>query len=334
MHTADRILELLYDARGGWLAPEELARRAGPGGGGAELPAGRVTRAIAALRERGQRIESSPAHGLRLVRPARLDAHLIERDLRVNRVGRNVICFDQVDSTNDVVLASAAQSGSDGLAVLAESQRKGRGRLGRRWSSPAGANILMSILLKDPRGVLAHDALTIASGVATAGAVESVCALRCELKWPNDVLIDGAKTAGVLVELHGAGRRASAASGRNIVIGIGVNVNAAPPAGEVDRPATCLADELGHSVERIEVARAMLRGLDQWIEKIARSDLRGLHKAWMDRCGMINRRMAILSEGVRHVGRVIDVSPLEGLALCRDDGSTVWLKACESSVVD
>jgi len=321
MKTADRVLELLYDRGENFYLLEELSAAA-------NLTARRLKNALELLQQSGYAVEFSPAQGARLFRPLRLNANLIERGLGTGRIGRNVICFGEVGSTNDVALDSARQSGADGLAVLAESQRRGRGRQGRRWISPSGANILMSVLLIEPRSSqLAHEALTIAAGLALAQGVEDAAGLGCQLKWPNDVLLEGAKVAGVLVEIRRQPAR------QCLVIGVGINANAAPPAGQVDRPATCLADHLGHPVERIELARAVLRRLEEWTVRIAKRGIEELHAAWLARCGMINHRSAIVCAGKRYVGRVLDISPLEGLTLCCDDGRTVRLPAKGSTVL-
>ncbi|MBM3502098.1 MAG: biotin--[acetyl-CoA-carboxylase] ligase [Armatimonadetes bacterium] len=265
---------------------------------------------------------------MRLEHPVRLDSHLIERGLGARRVGRDVLCFDEVDSTNDVAFDSARQGNPDGLVVLAESQRRGRGRQGRQWLSPPGKNLLMSVLLTDPAGQLAHDALTVAGGLAVAEGIEAACpALACRLKWPNDVLLDGEKTAGVLVEIR------QQAPGRCVVVGVGVNVNACPPPERVDHPATSLAEQMGQSVERIDVAREIIRRLDEWVERVSRRDLADLHTRWVRRCGMINQRVSVDSAGQRYVGRVADVHPLEGLILFDDDGRRVHLPAEYSTLL-
>ena len=224
MKRAERILEILYDREGGYVAMEELSRAVG-------LDRQGLDRRLGALERLGHRMEYSPAGGVRLLRPARPAPVLIERDLPTRRIGRSVVCFDEVSSTNDVALAAARQADADGLVVLAERQRAGRGRHGRQWVSPAGSGILMSVLLMDSPGRSgASDAVTIAAGLATAEAIERATGLSCGLKWPNDVLLEDGKVAGVLVETRtGPGARVT-------VIGIGVNVNAAPPAEAVDRP--------------------------------------------------------------------------------------------------
>lgn len=333
MNDADRVLELLYDRGESFFALEELAAAA-------ELSLARLKAALKDLASRGHKTELAPAHGVRLVRPVRLDAHLIERDLGTQRIGRHVICFDRVDSTNDVALAAARQHGSDGLAVLAEWQRRGRGRHGREWFSRAGANVLSSVLLVDTSKALAHDALTIAAGLAVAEGVQEACGAECRLRWPNDVLLAGAKVAGVLVEVRRVRRR------RCVVVGIGINVNASPPRRKLVAPAVSLAAHLGGPVERVEVVRGVLRRLDCWVGQIAQSgteapnsDTPGLgnrsalHDAWLSRCGIIAERLVVQCKGNRYVGRVLDVSPMEGLILRCDDGRTVHLPAEASTVL-
>jgi len=318
MERTNSLLELLYDARGGLLPLGELAEKL------------RVDRAaldarIEQLRDRGHELQILPG-GVRLVRPVRLDAHLIERGLGTRRVGRGVICFDEVDSTNDVAFDSAAQRDADGLAVLAEFQRRGRGRHGRAWVCPPRANIMLSVLLLDGGG-LRHDALTIAAGLSVCEAIEQTCRLGSQLKWPNDVLIEGRKVAGVLVETR------SHEAGRALVIGIGLNVNAAPPDEQVDQPATCIAEHVGSPVERIEIVRALLRRLDVWIERIENGELEDLHDRWVERCGMINERVTVLVAGQRFEGRVLDVSPMEGLVLFDDAGRDHRIPAAAATVV-
>ena len=319
--TELHILGLLYDRAGGYFCLDELAEAAG-------TSRGAVSSALEALSRRGHRLERSPAEGVRLLRPTRPDAFLIERDLSTSRVGRSVICFDEVDSTNDVAWDSAQQGDTDGLVVLAESQRHGRGRHGRTWLSAPATGILISVVLIDPAKKLAHEALTIATGLAVAEGVEDATRLPCQLKWPNDVLIGGAKVAGVLVESR-VGQ-----TDTTFVVGVGINVAQAPAEGQVTRPTTCLAEEAGHAIERIDVIRAVLRRLDLWVNRIARGQSGALREPWIKRCGMINQRIRVRCGRSCHEGRALDVSPLDGLVLCGDDGRRLHLPAAESTVLD
>ena len=317
METLDRILELLYDREGGFVALTELARSAGVG------PEA-VTASLEELERRGQRLAYSPSEGVGLLRPIRLASCLIERDLGTVRVGRSAICFEHVESTNDVAMAAVRQDDADGLVVLAESQRLGRGRRGREWVSPPGRNVLLSVLLIEPAdaaGALPHEPLPIAAGLAVAEAVEQATHLPCELKWPNDVLIGGAKAAGILVETR---RRGSVAG---LVIGVGLNVNVAPPAERIDQPATSLADQVGHPVERTEIVRGLLRRLDTWIGRIAAERLDDLHDGFLARCRMVNQRIEAECGGRQVTGRVLDVDPLRGLIVADDTGRRCHLPA-------
>jgi len=315
-----RALALLYDRGEGFFAQDELAGAVG-------VSPVRLDDLLRALELKGHAFETDPAHGVRLVRPTVPDAHLIERGLPARRVGRHAICFREVDSTNDVARDCARQAGADGLVVLAEHQRRGRGRHGRKWLSAPSANVLMSVLLIDGREGFCREALTIAAGLAVAEGVENACSLACSLKWPNDVLLEGAKVAGVLVEVsHGGEREAT-------VVGIGINCAACPADEEMDAPATHLERHLGHPVERVELVRAVLSRLDAWVCDIAAGRLDALHEQWLGRCGMVNHRVEVISAGKRHVGLLLDVSPLEGLHLACDDGWRVHLPAESSTIV-
>ncbi|MCD6364507.1 MAG: biotin--[acetyl-CoA-carboxylase] ligase [Planctomycetes bacterium] len=328
MENVNRLLELLYDRGEGFFDLDELARRAG-------LEQGRLADALDQLEQSGYLLEITPAYGVRLIRPVKLNAHLIERNLGTARIGGSVICFDEVASTNDVAMDSTTAGESDGLVVLAESQRAGRGRQGRRWLSPPGANILLSTVLVEKSrralpdsagGFAGQEALTIAAGVAVAEGLDEACGLSCRLKWPNDVLVDGRKIAGILVETRQRN------GWQIMVVGLGVNVNACPPDEQTDYPATSAAAHLGHAVERMPVVRSVLRSLDRRVQNVQNGLIDELHDSWLARCGMINERIVVVSAGRRCVGRVVDISPLEGLVLCCDDGQRVKLPAANFTI--
>jgi len=225
------------------------------------------------------------------------------------------------------VMASAARPGSAGLVVTAESQRSGRGRRGSLWISPPGSGLLFSVLLTDGPDRLDHEAVTIAAGLAVAEAIEETSGVSCDLKWPNDVRIDGRKVAGVLIESKRFDEiRATA-------IGIGVNVSHSPSARSIARPATHLSAH-GRSPGRTELLRSILMRLEFWRGEIIARRYDGLHQGWTQRCGMLHQRVRILSGGVEHVGRTVDISPLEGLVLACDSGVHVQLRAAVSTVLD
>ena len=320
MTDADKVLGLLYDRRESSFAIKELAAVAG-------LSHENLQRAIEQLRQRSHDFDLTPSEGIKLAEPIRLEGWLIERSLGLHRIGSSVICFEAVDSTNDVAMDSALRGDTDGLVVAAEYQRMGRGRQGRQWISAPGENVMFSVVLLDSAGALSHEALTIAAGLSTAEGIDDACNLQCSLKWPNDVLLDGRKVAGVLVE-----RRTSAANPCKIV-GIGVNVNSSPDDETIDNKAACLADSSAMTVDRIQVVRKILCRLDKWVRIISEGRVEQLHEAWMSHCDMINQRITVMCAGENFVGRLLDVSPMQGLVLCCDDGRCVHLKAENSTVL-
>ncbi len=152
----------------------------------------------------------------------------------------------EVDSTNDVALALASAGAAEGTSVLADHQRRGRGRRGHEWFSPPGAGLYLSVIVRPdmPQGA---SLLTLAAGMAMAEAVLAVTGLPVELKWPNDLVIGRPwrKLGGVLAEAVSAGGRSDA-----VIVGLGLNVQhtALPP--ELARRASSLETELGREVDR------------------------------------------------------------------------------------
>lgn len=179
----------------------------------------------------------------------------------------NVQTYAQVGSTNDIVAEWAAGGAPDLSLALADEQTHGRGRAGRRWYSPAGTALAFSILLR-PTEEEKHQPFSKFSGLgalAVATALEALYALSPEIKWPNDILLGGRKTAGVLVETAWSG-----AEPEHIIIGIGINVlpGAVPPPELLRFPATCIVAETPQPVERPALLRQVLEALLAWRETL------------------------------------------------------------------
>jgi BirA family biotin operon repressor/biotin-[acetyl-CoA-carboxylase] ligase len=164
-------------------------------------------------------------------------------------------------STNDEARAWAADSrepAGDFASVTADLQTSGRGRQGRRWDADAGANVILSIVVRPPDGLLQAWAMGFAASVAIADALESV-GCRPLLKWPNDVLLDGFKVAGILVE-------AAAQPAPAVVVGIGVNVNQVDFSSEETYayPPTSVRRSVGREVDRAALAKAIVERFRHW----------------------------------------------------------------------
>lgn len=219
----------------------------------------------------------------------------VGRGLATRIVGRPLEVHETVASTNDLAREAARRGAPEGLTVLADSQSAGRGRLGRRWVSPPGVNLYVSVLLR-PGALSAAAApqLTLLGGVAVASAALA-SGLVPTLKWPNDLLLGGRKAAGVLADLE------TAPGGRieSLVLGVGLNVNLDPSAlpPDVAPLATSFAAALGTPVDRAAVARHLLESLDAWLGRWRRDGFGPVRDAWLALSALRGRRLAVAVGG-------------------------------------
>jgi BirA family biotin operon repressor/biotin-[acetyl-CoA-carboxylase] ligase len=275
------------------------ALRAHPGGvSGAQLAEQLgISRAaiwsrIEELRHVGYDIEAGPHFGYRLVSsPDALHADdLLARLGKTKIIGRDLQVFEQTTSTNDVMEKLARDGVKEGVAVFAESQTKGRGRLGRKWISPAHKGLWFSILLRPDLRPQETTQLTVASAIALRRAVKSVTGLSPEIKWPNDLLIGGKKVAGILTELSAEVDRV-----RHIILGIGVDVNqdAAEFPVELRKTATSLKIETGETISRAELAVAILRELDLDYARICGGKFSAVADEWESGCATIGKNVTV-----------------------------------------
>lgn len=255
-----------------------------------------------------------------------LNADDLRAELNTRRIGRTILVLPEVDSTNSYVLDQLTPcrgEAADGTVVFAEHQTAGRGRLGRSWHSPRGASLMFTVLLCR-REAWAAARLIMAAGVAVVEGIAEATEVEPVLRWPNDVYSRGRKLAGILVEC-----RAAAAGLRATAIGIGVNClqHVSHFLPELRATATSLDIEARHPVDRTAVARAALRRLDAWLgdaggrgpapELDADQELAA---AWRRHSADLGSRVTLLADGRTFTGRILDISPIDGLLLQLDDG--------------
>jgi BirA family biotin operon repressor/biotin-[acetyl-CoA-carboxylase] ligase len=214
--------------------------------------------------------------------PAELAEALAGARPHLKRVGSSVVYFPVTGSTNDVAAALAGQSAADGAVVVADAQTAGRGRFGRRWFSPPGSGLYVSIVLlpgqasADRRG-RARQLLTLSAGAALAEAIETASGLRAEVKWPNDLQVGRRKLAGILAESTGSG------DGDPVVLGYGINVGqmACPP--DLRDRTTSLESELGRRVDRALLFAESLMALDRRYGDLLHGRFDAILDAWRAR---------------------------------------------------
>jgi BirA family biotin operon repressor/biotin-[acetyl-CoA-carboxylase] ligase len=244
------------------------------------------------LRALGYEIEASPHRGYRLLAtPDLLHADDLVARLGPTRViGRDIRVFRQTTSTNDVVEKMARDGVKEGVVVFAETQTCGRGRLGRKWTSPPGKGLWFSILLRPDMRPLEMTRITVASATALRRAIAGHSGLTTDIKWPNDILINGRKVAGILTELS-----AELDHVNFVILGIGVDVNVAASdlAPDVRRTATSLKIEAGRSIPRPDLAVAILRELDHDYNRIGIGQFAAVSDEWQEHCVTLGRHVSI-----------------------------------------
>ena len=224
-----------------------------------------------------------------------------------------IVRLDTVDSTQSVAFALAEGGAADRTVVVADRQSAGRGRRGRAWHAPAGTSLLASILVRPrlPQSLLATLSLTTA--VATAEALRRVASVAARVKWPNDVLVEGRKIAGILLESRvrtGASLGPPSVQGGRTapvttVIGIGVNLGQREFPPELAASATSVALETGRALDRETMLAALLAEFDAWRARLEAEGFRPIRERWRLLSDTIGRRVTV--DAVSGVATDLDV---------------------------
>lgn len=274
---------------------------------------------IEELRSLGYEIEASPHLGYQLVSvPDVLHADdLVSRLGKTRVIGRDIRVFQETTSTNDVVEKLARDGVKEGAVVFAESQTKGRGRLGRKWLSPSRKGLWFSILLRPDLRSHETTQLTVASATALRRAIELQTGLEPEIKWPNDILIQGKKVAGILTEMYAEVDRV-----KYVIIGIGVDVNLSardfPP--ELKKTASSLKIEAGKTISRAELATSIIRELDIDYHRICSNAFQKVAEEWEKYCKTIGEEVVIRTGSREIRGRAESLAEDGALLLRTEHG--------------
>ena len=318
----DDVLALLRQREGEPLSGEAMSRTLG-------VSRAAVWKAMETLRQEGYEISSAPRRGYWLEKsPDLLSPGELSRPDR--RVGRELVCLDQVDSTNNEIKRRAVGEVPDGLTVVAGEQTGGRGRRGRSFVSPPGKGLYLSALLKPDCPLGEVPTLTAWSAVAVCDAIEELCGVRPGIKWPNDVILEGRKLCGILTELE---LEAETAALRYVVVGIGVNISQTETdfGPEVAPVAISLAQALGRAPRRAEVARALLDSLDRLYVGFPQQ-----REGWLARyradCLTVGKPVRVLSGAGEREGTALGVEEDFSLRVAWKDGGEEVLSSGEVSV--
>jgi BirA family transcriptional regulator, biotin operon repressor / biotin---[acetyl-CoA-carboxylase] ligase len=267
------------------------------------------------LRALGYEIEAGPHRGYRLISaPDLLHADDLMAQLTGPLVvGREIAVFQETTSTSDIVDKLARDGVKEGMVVFAESQTRGRGRLGRRWHSPPGKGLWFTVLLRPDMRPSAATRFVIAAAVALCRALRETAGVQPEIKWPNDVLIRGRKVAGILIEMNA---ELDHINYLLLGIGVGVNLEARDYPAELKPLATSLRIETRALVNRASLAVAILRELDQVYLAIRGGHFTALTEEWYRQCGTLGGQVTI-KVGDRIIQGRVEAIDDEGVLLLR-----------------
>lgn len=283
-----------------------------------------VWRWVERLRELGVRVKGQPHTGYFLEKvPDILTPELLRKRLKGNLFGKKVYHFFKTDSTNRVALELGYAGEPEGAVVLAEEQTAGRGRAGRSWHSERGTGLYATFLLRPRISPVQAPLLTMLAGLSAHTAILAQTGSVAELKWPNDLLLNGKKLGGILTEMH-----AEPSSVRFVIVGIGINVNQEKFPGELGAIATSLRKETGKQHSRLELLVKLLSQFESDYNRFLQEGASYVVQRFELVSSFADGRRVRVTTGLdSFLGKTAGLSP-EGLLLVKkDDGSVVTVIA-------
>ncbi len=263
-----KMLEVFTKANGEFVSGQALADSIG-------CSRTAVWKHIELLREEGFELEAVRKKGYRIKsKPDKVSENELLIGLETKKLGKKIVFFDSVESTQKEA-HKLAEEAAEGTLVIAEEQTAGRGRMTRPWHSPKYTGIWMSLILKPHLPPFKAPQFTLITAVAVAEAIRDTTGLTPEIKWPNDILLNGKKITGILTELQ-----ADADQIRSIIIGIGMNVNQQEFPKELESIATSIAIEKGEKVQRAKIVQAILKNTELYYQEYMENGFGLIKEKW------------------------------------------------------
>lgn len=255
----DKIIEVILNSKDDYISGEELSKKLG-------ISRAAIWKHMKVLKEEGYNIESVNRKGYRLIEHPNdlLTYQSISHKLETKIMGSNIIHFETIDSTNDYAKKVASHE-SEGTVIISEEQTKGKGRVGRTWYSESKEGIWMSVILKPNMIPQKAPFITLIAGASIAKALNNL-GVETTIKWPNDIIINNKKIAGILTELS-----AEIEIINYIVLGIGINVKTMEFSQEISEIATSLYKE-GYKISRVDLVRNILEEFEKLYIKYINED--------------------------------------------------------------
>ena len=255
-----------------------------------------------------------------------LDPDKIKTSLKTRRIGSKILVFNSTSSTNDIAAEYAKNKNNDGLVIFAEEQTAGRGRAGSKWQSEPRDSILCSIVLTGC--TLNPELLSLVCAVAVADAIGKIGGAEAKIKWPNDIILNGKKVAGILLESKPGN------TGGTYVLGIGINCHQKAESfpAELQAVATSIDIESQSPIDRISLAKRLFTSLEHWLE-IAEKNSEKVTEKWRRLSIQLNHRVKLIYDGREFAGNCIGIDPEKGLILQLDSGGVRMFDAAHTTIV-
>jgi BirA family biotin operon repressor/biotin-[acetyl-CoA-carboxylase] ligase len=284
-----------------------------------------VWKRIKRLQALGYAIVGSPRKGYRLLAiPDKLLPGEIATGLKVRRLKGPIHHFETLPSTNDLAKELAASQAPEGTLVVAEGQSRGRGRLGREWSSPPGAGLYVSVLLRPPLPPSDLPQITLTAAVAVVRALKRATGVAPGIKWPNDLILAGKKLGGILTEMETESDQI-----RHLVLGLGLNVNNREFPAEIRDLATSLALVTGRSFSRLAILKAWLEELESLYQLFLGREFARILAEWKEYTVTLGQFVRVRQGPVEISGQALEVAPDGALLIETRTGEIVRVTSGE-----
>lgn len=252
----------------------------------------------------------------------------LENRICTEWAGRKIVYYDCIDSTNAQAKILAEEGAPEGTLVLADAQTAGRGRKGRGWESPSGINVYLTLVLKPKYSPDTASMVTLVMALAVKAAITEACGVQADIKWPNDIVVKGKKTTGILTEMSLQGIQIG-----HVLVGVGINVGkrAFPP--ELEKSATTLEAEAGEPVSRTFLVQKMMEQFERYYALFLETeDLSLLQKEYNTSLVNLDREVRVLDPAGEYTGIAKGINKEGELLVQMPDGEIRKVYAGEVSV--
>ncbi len=271
---------------------------------------------IQELKELGYDIVAVPHLGYRLESgPDRLFSFEVSRDLNTKFIGKKIYYFDAIASTMEAAMQLGIQGANEGTIILAESQTKGKGRLGRNWFSPKYKGIYLSLILRPKILPSQASILTFLSAISVCEAIKEITGMDTQIKWPNDIMLANKKAGGILTELNAEMDKVNF-----VIIGIGLNIN--NDKKTLLSLATSLREHKKEPVSRIGILQELLRKIEANYLLLQHKGSRPIVEKWREHSITLGKRVKVYCQKEHVEGEALDVDIDGGLLIRKDSGIT------------